>query len=179
MLFPDFEVIIPQIEEKHGRDAIETAERLALLKAVEVFNRVKDAVVIGADTVVEIEGTILGKPKDYFDAKSQLERLVGRWHSVHTAVAVVSQGELWLKTQTARVKFREIPQEIVEYYAANYSQGKAGSYGLQDFGAIFVESVVGDPYVVIGMPIADLWEYFYKRRWWNSETKGTDVKGWF
>ncbi len=172
-------MVVPQIEETNTDDAIETVEKLALLKALSVFDRATDAVVIGADTVVEIDGIILGKPKDIFDAKSQLSGLIGRWHQVHTCVAVVSPGEIWLKTQTARVKFRKVPQEVIEYYAHNYSSGKAGSYGLQDFGGVFIESIVGDPYVVIGLPIADLWEYFYKKGWWNSETKRTNDEGWF
>ncbi|WP_052465266.1 Maf family nucleotide pyrophosphatase [Thermotoga profunda] len=178
-LFENFEIVIPQIEEIHDDDAIHTVEKLALLKALNVFDKVKDAVVIGADTVVEIDGTILGKPKDLCDAESQLCKLLGKWHSVHTCVAVVSWGEMWLKTQTARVKFRKVPKEVVKYYAQNYSLGKAGSYGLQDFGGVFVESIVGDPYVVIGLPIADLWEYFYRKGWWSSETKRTDDEGWF
>lgn len=171
--------MVPQIQEVHDDDAIHTVEKLALLKALNIFDKVQDAVVIGADTVVEIDGIILGKPNDFFDAKSQLCQLLGRWHSVHTSVAVVSLGELWLKTQTAKVKFRKVPKEVVEYYARNYSSGKAGSYGLQDFGGVFIESIVGDPYVVIGLPIADLWEYFYEKGWWSSETKRKNDEGWF
>ncbi len=178
-LFKDFEIVVPRIRETHDESAIHTVEKLALLKALNVFDGSTDAVVIGADTVVEVDGVILGKPRDFSDAKSQLCSLLGRWHSVHTCIAVVSVGEVWLKTQTARVKFRNLPEQIVEHYARNYSMGKAGSYGLQDLGGIFIESIVGDPYVVIGLPISDLWEYFYKKGWWNSETERTNDEGWF
>lgn len=169
----------PLVREESDDDAIQTVEKLALLKALNVFERAPDAIVIGADTVVEVDGTILGKPKNLCDAEEQLCKLLGKWHLVHTSVSVVSLGEIWLKTQTAQVKFRNVPKEVVAYYAQNYSSGKAGSYGLQDFAGVFIERIVGDPYVVIGLPIADLWEYFYKKGWWSSETKRTNDEDWF
>lgn len=169
----------PKIQETIERSAEETVKKLSFVKALSAFEKNHDAVVIGADTVVEIDGIILEKPYNSMEARSQLLRMMGRWHTVHTAVTVVSSSEVWQDYCTARVKFRKVPDCFLEFYASNFSAGKAGSYGIQDLGSIFVERIVGDPYVVIGLPIAGLWKYFYEKGWWNFETVEDNDKKWF
>lgn len=175
----EFEIVDPQIPEIPESSAEETARKLSLLKALSVFERNPDAIVIGADTVVEIDGKILGKPENPNEAKQQLLTLSGRWHTVHTAVAVVNKLEVWQKHFVAKVKFRKVPNDFIDFYANNFSVGKAGSYGLQDLGAVFVEHIVGDPYVVIGLPIGELALYLKKKGWWNFETTREDDQSWF
>lgn len=159
MILDEFEVLAPDVEESAFSTPQETAEKLALMKAIKVFEQNKDAIVIAADTVVDLDGEILGKPSDEFEARQQLLKLMKRWHLVHTAVAIVSESEIWLKLKTAKVKFREVPMDFVSFYAFKHSLDKAGSYGLQDIGAVFVESIAGDPYVVVGLPIYEVWNY--------------------
>lgn len=170
MILERFEIIAPKVDEPHFSTPQETAEKLALLKAVSVFESNRDALVIAADTVVDLDGEILGKPSNELEAREQLFKLMGRWHRVHTAVAIVSQHETWLNLKSASVKFRDVPSDFVFFYSSRYSLDKAGSYGLQDIGAVFVERVVGDPYVVIGLPVYEVWNYLYSRGIWRVET---------
>lgn len=169
MILERFEIIAPKVDEPRFSTPQETAEKLALLKAVSVFESNKDALIIAADTVVDLDGETLGKPSDEFEAREQLFKLMGRWHRVHTAVAIVSQHEMWLNLKSASVKFRDVPSDFVFFYS-KYSLDKAGAYGLQDIGAVFVERVVGDPYVVIGLPVYEVWDYLYSRGIWRVET---------
>lgn len=169
-----FEIIAPNVEEPKFSTPQETAEKLALLKAIKVFETNRDAVVIAADTVVDLDGEILTKPSDEFEARQQLIKLMKRWHRVHTAIAIVSEFEIWLKLKSAHVKFREVPMEFLSFYASNHSLDKAGSYGLQDIGAVFVECVVGDPYVVIGLPVYEVWYYLHSRGLWCAEATRED-----
>lgn len=178
MIVDEFEVVHPNIEESRFATPQETAEKLALMKATKVFENREDAIVIAADTVVDLNGEILGKPTDELEARHQLYKLMGKWHQVHTAVAIVSEFEVWMKLKSASVKFREVSTDFISFYASKYSLGKAGSYGLQDIGAIFVESVIGDPYVVIGLPVYDVWNYLHSRGLWCAETTGAYEGGW-
>jgi len=163
MILDEFEIIAPDIEESKFSTPQETAEKLALMKAIKVFEQNKDAIVIAADTVVDLDGEILAKPSNEIEAREQLLKLMKRWHMVHTAVAIASESEVWLKLKTAKVKFREVPIDFVSMYASKHSLDKAGSYGLQDIGAVFVESVIGDPYVVVGLPVYEVWSYLRSR----------------
>ncbi len=179
MLYDEFQAIDPGIQETFELTAEETVRKLSLKKALVVFEKNPDAVVVGADTIVEIDGEIVGKPASAQEAGAQLLKMSGRWHTVHTAVAVVSPHEIWQKHCAARVKFRKVSEDFLTFYAQKFSQGKAGSYGIQDLGSVLVESIVGDPYVVIGLPIGELWKYLSSKGWWNFETAGKNDEGWF
>jgi septum formation protein len=130
------------------------AERLARLKATEVARRHPGREVLAADTVVVLDGDILGKPVDEADAAAMLRRLSGREHVVITAVALARDGEVWERCDETRVRFRRLSDEtIAGYVATGEPLDKAGAYGLQGYGAVLVERIEGDCFGVIGLPL--------------------------
>jgi septum formation protein len=111
--------------------------------------------VVGADTVVVLDGKVLGKPGDPDDAVGMLGRLSGRTHEVITAVAVAHLGTVRCDHASARVTFRVLtPAEIADYVASGEPMDKAGAYAVQGGAACFVERLVGDRETVIGLPTA-------------------------
>ena len=134
-----------------GGDPARYAEELARAKAASV----KGEVVVGADTIVVLDGQVLGKPHDQGEAASMLHRLSGRSHEVMTAVAVKDAQGLRSGHTRARVSFRPLRPEVIEAYAATEEPlDKAGSYALQGGAAGFVTDLRGDPQTVIGLPIS-------------------------
>lgn len=127
--------------------------RLARAKAVAVtFPR---RVVIGADTVVLIDGLILGKPTDRSDAIRMLGLLAGRTHTVLTGVAVVCDGDVLDGVEETRVTFAPLEQqEIAWYVSTREPDDKAGAYGIQGIGSRFIECIEGSYTNVVGLPIA-------------------------
>jgi septum formation protein len=112
-------------------------------------------VVVGADTIVVLDGEVLGKPPDHKVAASMLHRLSGRSHDVITAVAVKDARGLRSSHDRARVTFRPLPAGVIEAYAATDEPlDKAGSYAFQGGAAGFVADLRGDPQTVIGLPIS-------------------------
>lgn len=166
----DFEVIPSRAKEEiEGEDYGEIVENIALRKAVEVYERTfEERVVIGADTIVVLDGEILGKPKNLDEARKFLKKLSGREHVVYTGVAFVwKDGEHTFHDRTT-VKFRDLPDELVEkYLKVGNPLDKAGAYGIQDLGAVFVERIEGDFYTVMGLPIGKVWEFMYEKGWWR------------
>ena len=162
----DFEVVTSNAEEiSEGFDAATVARINSLAKAREVFLRVGgDCVVVGADTVVAGGGNILGKPKDEADAFSMLKSLSGKKHSVITGFSVVSaNGEDSGFCSTA-VEFRELSDdEIRAYIATGEPLDKAGAYGIQEKASIFVKSIEGDFFNVVGLPVASIYSPLAKR----------------
>ena len=133
------------------------AERLARAKAETLARREPDAVVVAADTIVVIDGLILGKPADAPDARATLRRLAGRTHTVFTAVAVARGGRTVSGVEEVRVTFRALDDaEIAAYVATGEPMDKAGSYGIQGFGATIVERIEGDYFAVMGLPLVRL-----------------------
>lgn len=109
--------------------------------------------VIGADTLVELNGVPLGKPKDEADARAMLTALSGETHRVVTGVAVAVRGKLFSGVETTAVTFRPLSQEeIAEYVASGEPMDKAGSYGIQAGAVRFVQRVDGEVDNVIGLP---------------------------
>lgn len=130
---------------------------LAHRKAREVFKDYQDAVVIGSDTVVVHKGRILGKPHNRDDARAMLQQLSGQTHSVFTGVAVLFQKQIKTFFEKTDVTFWELSSfEIEEYLNTGEPFDKAGSYGIQGFGSLFVKSIHGDYYSVVGLPISRL-----------------------
>ena len=166
----DFDVIPSRIEEEFGEgDFGSLVEDLAKRKAREVFDRTFDErVVIGADTIVVLEGKVLGKPKSFKEAEEFLKTLSGRVHEVYTGVAFIwNDGEYSFHERTV-VKFRELPHRLIEKYVMSGSpMDKAGGYGIQDLGSVFVEKIDGDFYNVMGLPIGKVWEFFFEKGWWK------------
>jgi septum formation protein len=130
--------------------------RLALAKARAVAARVGEGVVLGADTVVVIEGEALGKPADPADARAMLRRLRGREHEVITGLAVVDarSGRSETHSVVSRVRMADYGEpEIERYVATGEPLDKAGAYAVQGIGALFVEEVYGNYTNVVGLPL--------------------------
>jgi nucleoside triphosphate pyrophosphatase len=128
------------------------AERLAREKAGAIQR--DDAVVIGSDTIVVVDGDVLGKPGDYDEAAAMLRRLSGRSHVVMTGVAVAWRGRMSSGVEEVGVTFRALSDdEIRRYIETGEPMDKAGAYGIQGFGATIVDRVDGDYFAVMGLPL--------------------------
>jgi nucleoside triphosphate pyrophosphatase len=133
------------------------AERLSRTKAETIAGRHPDALVIGADTIVVIDDVVLGKPRDVGDAERMLGILSGRSHTVMTAVAVVYNGVTASAVETVDVTFRAIDAgEIRSYVETGEPMDKAGSYGIQGYGATIVRRIDGDYFAVMGLSLVRL-----------------------
>ena len=144
-------------------------QRLARRKAEAVAERHENALVLGADTIVVIDNKIIGKPKDFEDARRMLRMLSGNWHEVLTGVAIVEKGELrerknpkskiqnpklLVGLQKSRVKFEEMNESEIEYLVEKGEPlDKAGAYAVQAQAALFIEKIEGDYWNVVGLPI--------------------------
>lgn len=152
----EFEVMPSPAEELHDASLAldELCERNAELKARAV--PVVDAAVIGADTLVHIDGEPLGKPADLGEARAMLRRLSGREHTVCTGVCVVfPDGRAERFHETTAVRFRPFGDEVVEAYLAKVDPlDKAGAYGIQEHGDMLVEGIEGAFDNVMGLPVA-------------------------
>jgi septum formation protein len=130
-------------------------KRLAIAKSRAVFGR--GEVVIGADTVVDLDDRVVGKPRDADDALHILRSLSGRAHRVHTGVVVQSDLETVVAIVTSEVAFVDAGDDLLRWYVSTGEPfDKAGAYGLQGAGALMVESVHGSTTNVIGLPLAEL-----------------------
>lgn len=133
-------------------------EELARQKALEVSaEAASDDVVVAADTVVAIDGKVLGKPHDKVHAAEMLSALSGREHTVYTGVAVKRGETLLVEHEATQVRFRPLTErEIDLYIQTGEPMDKAGSYGIQGCGALLVEGIRGDYFNVVGLPICRL-----------------------
>ncbi|QKE62138.1 septum formation inhibitor Maf [Aquipseudomonas campi] len=142
-----------------GEAAPGYVERLALDKAragLATLGDCGDAVVLGADTAVVLDGQILGKPQDRAEALGMLAALSGREHQVLTAVALVSHSRSAVQVVTSRVSFRALqPGEAEAYWATGEPCDKAGSYGIQGLAAVFVSQLQGSYSAVVGLPLCE------------------------
>jgi septum formation protein len=153
------EVQPADIDESYltGERPREHAERLARGKTAVIVEREPDAVVIGADTIVVVDGDVLGKPNDDLEAVRMLARLAGRSHTVITAVAVAWRGETRSSSEEVGVTFHPLTRaEIDAYIATREPMDKAGAYGIQGYGATIVSRVDGDYFAVMGLPLQRL-----------------------
>lgn len=151
------EVRPANIDESYldGESPREHAERLARGKASAVDER--DAVIVGSDTIVVVDGDVLGKPRDHEHAKEMLRRLSGRSHVVMTGVAVRWRDRLISGVEEVGVTFRGLSDDEIErYIATNEPMDKAGAYGIQGYGATIVERVDGDYFAVMGLALNQL-----------------------
>ncbi|MEP6832937.1 MAG: Maf family protein [Gemmatimonas sp.] len=137
-----------------GEAPVAHAERLARTKASVIAVREPEAAVIGSDTIVVIDAEILGKPTDVAHATAMLRTLSGRTHTVVTAVAVANAGRVVSGVEQVSVTFRSLTdQMIADYINTGEPMDKAGSYGIQGFGATIVERIDGDFFAVMGLPL--------------------------
>lgn len=153
------EVKPADIDERYhvGEEPAAHAERLAREKAVRVARESPDRIVIGSDTIVVVDGDVLGKPRDDAEAERMLARLAGRSHTVLTAVAVAWRGEMRSAVEEVGVTFHPLDAaEIRAYVRTREPMDKAGAYGIQGFGATIVARVDGDYFAVMGLPLQRL-----------------------
>ncbi len=132
------------------------ASKLAHTKALAVANEVEitDLPIIAADTLVEVNGEILGKPKDEADARRMLMLLSGSAHYVHSGISVIFNDKEINLTDTAKVYFRDIDaDELDDYISSREPFDKAGAYGIQGKAGAFVERIEGDFFSIMGLPI--------------------------
>jgi septum formation protein len=142
-----------------GETPVGHAERLARSKAHAVAECEPDAVVIAADTIVVVDGDILGKPGGVEEAAAMLRRLSGRAHTVFTATAVARGARTESAVETVMVTFRALTgEEIEQYVSTGEPLDKAGAYGIQGYGATIVERVEGDYFSVMGLGLRRLVE---------------------
>lgn len=157
LITDDFVVKSADVDETLPRDIkpAEAVEYLSKIKA-KPFANASDTV-IGADTVVSVDGMILGKPSSREDAFNMLKRLSGRQHSVFTGVTVISpEKEITFSVET-RVKFFALSEkEINDYIDTGECMDKAGAYGIQGKGALLAEEIQGDYFNVVGLPVSRL-----------------------
>jgi septum formation protein len=133
------------------------AERLARAKAQVVAREAPDALVVGADTIVVIDDSVLEKPLDEQHAQQMLERLSGRTHVVMTAVAVAYEGRTVSTVEKVSVTFRRLlHNEMWSYIKTGEPMDKAGAYGIQGFGATIVNRIDGDYFAVMGLSLVRL-----------------------
>lgn len=161
MLGFDVEVIVSDVDESNvsSNSPAHLAQRLSYLKAEAVYkeHRPDRIPVIAADTLVEVNGKILGKPQSAEDAKEMLTMLSGRPHYVHTGLSVIYCGAKISIVESAKVYFRKIyPDEIDAYIRTGQPFDKAGAYGIQGQAGAFVERIEGDYYSIMGLPISRL-----------------------
>ena len=155
-----FIVMSPDVDETPlgHEDPRRYVARVAAAKAAVVAQRADaaGAVVLAADTTVELDGTILGKPTDAADAARMLHALAGRDHQVHTGVGLAHGGHVHVVTVTTTVSFAPLgPGEIAWYVATGEPMDKAGAYALQGIGGAFVVAVHGSVTNVIGLPLVE------------------------
>ena len=156
-----FEVKVSSVEEVTGGNLApaEIVVENAVRKAKAVAEAFPGYAVLGADTIVFLDGRVYGKPKDGEEAKAMLRALAGREHEVATGIAWVHAGEVFTDVETTRVYFRKLSaSEIDRYVATGEPMDKAGAYGIQGKGAILVSRIEGSYDNVVGLPLARLYE---------------------
>lgn len=177
MVINEYEVIPSEGEEiVRGTDPAEVVRDLSLQKAMEVASRVRPCegdrmIIIGADTVVAVDGRILGKPADREDARRMISAIQGREHHVYTGVSVCWKGEgeetglrhFSFSEETAVDVFPMNRGEIEGYISLQEPYDKAGAYGIQGAFCIFIRGIRGDYNNVVGLPVARLYHEMAKR----------------
>lgn len=161
MLGFDVTTVVSNVNEDSitADSPVDLARKLALLKAEAVYKELNpDRIpIVAADTLVEVNGQILGKPKDAIDAKKMLMSLSGRPHYVHTGLSVIYCSAKISITESAKVYFRRInDDEIDAYVKTGEPFDKAGAYGIQGRAGAFVDRIDGDYYSIMGLPICRL-----------------------
>ena len=158
LLDVSFQVVPPSCEEHPlvGLSPREQVERFALEKARSIANGRPSDLVLGSDTVIELDSCLLGKPRDLDEARDMLTALAGRPHEVHTAVALCSriQAVESVEVATATVYMRaDVDGSIKRYLATGESLGKAGAYSIQGLGGDLIKRIEGDFTTVVGLPL--------------------------
>ncbi len=153
-----FDVVVSGVDEDvpEGFTPAQTVEELSARKARAVAPLCPGRAVIAADSIVSIDGLVLGKPESDEAACQMLRRLSGRTHEIFTGVCLLAKGGRQVFHQVTQVKFYDLTdEEIAAYVAMGESRGRAGSYGIEGAGVILVESIQGDYSNIVGLPVAE------------------------
>jgi septum formation protein len=164
----EFETLPADIDESYlqGETPPEHAERLSREKALKIAADRPEALVVGSDTIVVIDGDVLGKPRDRDHAIEMLMRLSGREHEVCTGVAVAHGGRVESGLERVCVRFRTLDRRAAEeYVATGEPMDKAGAYGIQGFGSAIVERIDGDYFAVMGLPVVRMLSLIERHGW--------------
>ncbi len=140
-------------------DPRQLVKLLSEAKAADVAATVDDGLVIGSDTVVVFDSEVLGKPRDCDEAVQMLKRLSGREHQVYSGACVIdaASGRRLCDASVTVVRFRQLSDSIIENYVRTGEPAdKAGAYAIQGFGSLLVESISGDYFTVVGLPVGML-----------------------
>ena len=161
MLGLNVETASPDIDESavEADSPSHLAEKLAKIKAEKVYRDLhpEGCPVVAADTLVEIGGKILGKPRSVAEAGEMLRMLSGKLHYVHTGLAVIYSGTFASAVETATVHFRELSDDEIEsYIMSGEPMDKAGAYGIQGRAGAFVDRIEGDFFSIVGLPLCRL-----------------------
>ncbi len=153
----EFEAVPAKVCETvlRGTPPMQIVEQLSARKAEAVAKLRPEDTILAADTVVVLKGRVLGKPKDEEVAKTMLKLLSGNVHQVYTGYTVISGKDLICGHECTSVEFYTLsPEEIDAYVSSGESLDKAGAYGIQGRGSLFVKRIHGDFYNVMGLPVA-------------------------
>jgi septum formation protein len=161
MLGLNVETASPDIDESavEADSPSHLAEKLAKTKAEKVYRDLhpEGCPVVAADTLVEIGGKILGKPRSVAEAGEMLRMLSGKLHYVHTGLAVIYSGTFASAVETATVHFRKLSDDEIEsYIMSGEPMDKAGAYGIQGRAGAFVDRIEGDFFSIVGLPLCRL-----------------------
>lgn len=157
LITSDFEIKVSNVDET-------LPDKITPKEAVMYLSKIKaepfadgDDIVIGADTVVALDGKILGKPKNEENAREMLKFLSGRTHSVFTGVTLANDEKTKTFAVETKVKFFELTNEEIDAYIKTKEPfDKAGAYGIQGYGSLLVEKIDGDYFNVVGLPVSTL-----------------------
>lgn len=155
-----FQSIVPSVDESTDlTDPIDIVCELSVRKAAAVAKNNPLSVVIAADTVVAVDGTVLGKPKSDREAAEMLRLMSGRSHFVFTGVTVICDGRIETGLCRSEVFFKNLSEaQLSAYIATSEPYDKAGAYGIQSKGALLVDHIDGDYANVVGLPVSMLYE---------------------
>lgn len=171
-----FQTIPSTAEEISSKeDPIELVEELAIMKSKEVAGRIKgSAVILGADTMVVHNKTIMGKPANASDAKRMLSQIQNNTHEVYTGVSIIikdvkkANGDIVNET----ISFVDVSKVLVlpmtssqmnQYIASKEPMDKAGAYGIQGKFAVYIKEIIGDYYNIVGLPISKIYQTLFER----------------
>ena len=159
-----FKILSAEIDESvhNGEAPVNIVKRLSMQKLEKAMSLVRKGIIITADTIVVLNGKVIGKPEDEKDAERILKRLSGNTHIVYTGYSIYNSGNKKIITgyEKTFVTFRKLnTAEIKAYVLTGSPMDKAGAYGIQDdFGAVFIEKINGCYYNVVGLPLTKLYQ---------------------
>ncbi|WP_286316294.1 Maf family protein [Romboutsia ilealis] len=156
-----FDVMASSIKELtiDGESPCQMVMRLAFEKGMDIASRQKSDLIISADTIVVIDNTVLGKPKNEIEARKMITTLSGRTHQVITGISLINleRNKKIIDYVISNVKFKNLSEEDVnDYIRTKESLDKAGAYGIQGYGALLVNEIQGDYFNIVGLPISRL-----------------------